>query len=163
MKLLTTFITALLLSASISAADNSHDGMISINTCEDSAISNVKAKYWLDVLAPEQPPITDTEYFARLNASPWCYVHKKEGKHNSIRQYDSGGYNHEIQIHKTGEQQWIKNNWKSLRAQCTMPFDLYAGARIIRSYKTPTTARACIIFSRNGVLHNQGDGSSNKK
>ncbi len=162
MKLLITALASVLLVTNVHAADNYHDGMMSINTCEDSAISNVKAKYWHDKLAPTQPPITDTEYFARINSSPWCYVMKKEGKHNSIRQYDSGGSSHEIQIHKIGEQQWIKNNWKSIREQCTMPFDLYAGARIFRSYKVPTTAKACIVFSRNGVLHNQGDGSSNK-
>ena len=159
----TTILLLATLSTATNAADSLHDGMLSINTCEDATISNTKAKYWRDNLTPTEPPTKDSEYFTWINQSPWCYVQSKGAGHNSIRQYSTSGSTHEIQIHKSGQQQWIKNNWNDFKTRCVMPFDIYGGAIITRAYRTPTTAKACLIFSRNGLMHSQGDGASNQK
>lgn len=134
--------------------------MLGLSACEDAAISNDKARYWLDKIA-NKVPTTDSAYFDIINASPWCYVVSDGNKHNTVYQYnaDFTASANGI-IHKKGEAQWIKNNFSKIKRLCTTPFDIYNGGTRILSYRNPVSAKACMVFmsptSRDSLLHSEG-------
>ena len=145
------------------AADALHDGMTEIDNCENATESNIKARYWLTKIANEQPVI-DEDYFEKINSSPWCYVVNNGNNHNTVYQYNSdSSVSKNGIIHKAGESQWIKNNWGKVKRMCVLPYDIYTGSTIFRSYKNPVNngrTKACAILksptSEDGLLHQSG-------
>lgn len=164
MAIILLLITAPAFVGYVYAADQQHDGMTELRSCEDAAESNAKATYWLENQA-SQPPKNDVDYFFKINSSPWCYIVAVGGKHNTVYQYSAMGQAVPNGIiHKNGEEQWRKTNWSKIRLMCTVPVDIYNGTPAHRSYRYPTSAKACLIFlAPNSIgtkLHSEGIGKA---
>lgn len=140
-------VTGMLLVPAVSADLNPH----SITYCEDAKRLNTKGKRWQSKHTAK--PNGDAAYFKFINSSPWCAVIEADNpQHFSIIHYKEGGAEYlEKFVHKTGQEQWIGNNWRKIKKLCTAPTNL---GIVVKKFRRQTPKKKkCLMTVKGNRLH----------